>query len=186
MPCSRSLGVDWVGGIPGCLAAGLQGGACSRGDSCSWGCLLWGAWSWGDACSKGVPPSKQTATVVDGMHPTGMHSCLSSFNYFRYTEIPHCYHMQRSCDKVMFSQASVSHSGHSGVSGRHSLQADTPQIDPPGQTPPRQTPPGKTPPGQTGAPSRHPLARHPPFRHQTGQTPPSPGHVAYFYVSYFD
>ena len=25
------------------------------------------------------PPQKQTATVADGTHPTGMHSCMSTF-----------------------------------------------------------------------------------------------------------
>ena len=48
-----------AGGIPACLAAGLQGGACSGG------CLLQG----------GAPLRKQTATVADGTHPSGMHSC---------------------------------------------------------------------------------------------------------------
>ena len=41
---------------------GLLGGACSGG-SAPGGC--------------GDPLLKQTATVVDGTHPTGMHSCLS-------------------------------------------------------------------------------------------------------------
>ena len=43
--------------ITGGLAAGLQGG-----------CLLWG--------SLEPPLRKQTATVADGTHPTGMHSCF--------------------------------------------------------------------------------------------------------------
>ena len=37
----------------------------------------------GGACSGGVcggdPPGQQTATVADGTHPTGMHSCLINF-----------------------------------------------------------------------------------------------------------
>ena len=67
--------LQWGGGIPACLAAGgvpAQGG------------LLWGVYSqggllWGVSAPRGgvetPPPQKQTATVTDGMHPTGMHSC---------------------------------------------------------------------------------------------------------------
>ena len=49
-----SLGVPASGGVP------VPGGRCA----CSWGrgCLL-------------RDPLKQTATVADGTHPTGMHSC---------------------------------------------------------------------------------------------------------------
>ena len=56
------------------------GGACSRG-----GCLLLGG-SAGGACSGGgavetpLPPKKQTATVVDSTHPTGMHFCYTAIN----------------------------------------------------------------------------------------------------------
>ena len=51
-----------AGGIPARLAAGLWG-VCSQG---GWGGLLpGGAWR---------PPGKQTATVADSTHPTGMHS----------------------------------------------------------------------------------------------------------------
>ena len=59
MPCSRSLGVVSQhalqqvsgGGIPACLAAGLQGGACSRGGACSWGVPV----------PRGVPPPRGPA-----------------------------------------------------------------------------------------------------------------------------
>ena len=61
------------GGIPACLAAG---GVPARG------VLLWGG---GGACSGGSAPEgvwrplrKQTATVADDTHPTGMHSCFIS------------------------------------------------------------------------------------------------------------
>ena len=89
------------GGIPACLAAG---GSAPRGCLLSGGCLLpegsatgrcllpggacsWRGLLWGVACSqRGVPapggcmetPPNQTATVADGEHPTGMHSCLNS------------------------------------------------------------------------------------------------------------
>ena len=43
----------------------------------------------------------RTATAVDGTHPTGMLSC---------------YHPQRSCGKVIFSQVCVKNSDHGGVS----------------------------------------------------------------------
>ena len=64
MPCSR--GVCY----PSMLAAG---GVCSRGSALG-GLLL------GGLLPGGVwrPPQKQTATVADGTHPTGMHSCFSS------------------------------------------------------------------------------------------------------------
>ena len=41
----------------------------------------------------------RTATAVDGTHPTGMLSC---------------YHPQRSCGKVIFSQVCVKNSDHGG------------------------------------------------------------------------
>ena len=82
---------------------------------------------------------------------------------------------QRSCGKVMFSQASVIlFTGRRGVS-----VADTP-----GQTPPwadttqADTPPGRhlqedTPPWEDT-----PLGRHsPPGKHPPGQTPPGPVHA---------
>ena len=85
MPCSRGVcsGGSAPGGGPaprGCLLQRclLLGGACSRG-----GLLLGGACSRGVPGSRGCllrgglcrPPQKQTATVADGTHPTGMHSC---------------------------------------------------------------------------------------------------------------
>ena len=86
-----------AGGIPACLAAGLQGGGLVLG-----GCLVLGgvpgprgsapggAWSQGGAWSGGTcsggsapveTPRKQMATVADGAHPTGMHSCLKLCMY---------------------------------------------------------------------------------------------------------
>ena len=69
-----------AGGIPACLAAG--GSALGGGGTCSvgwWvGCLLWGGLLWGEVVpglGAWRPPRKQTATVADGTHPTGMHSC---------------------------------------------------------------------------------------------------------------
>ena len=83
------------------------------------------------------------------------------------------YRPQRSCGKVMFSQASVilstgrggvwqTHPGRHHHPGRHPLLGRYPQADPtpPGQTPPRQTPP-----------SRQPLGSHPPGRHPQADTP---------------
>ena len=65
------------GAIPACLAAGgcaipaclAAGGVCSRGVCSGGGCLLPGG-----VCRD--PPRNQTATVADGTHPTGMHSCF--------------------------------------------------------------------------------------------------------------
>ena len=66
-----------AGGIPACLAAGA---ACSGGGSApNGGCLLQGVLLWGVSApgGRGVwrPPKNQTATVADGTHPIGMHSC---------------------------------------------------------------------------------------------------------------
>ena len=78
----------------------------------------------------------------------------------------YCYRPQRSCGKVMFSQASVILSMGGGVPGRH-----TPWADPPGQTPDTHpwvdTPSGKI-----------PLGRHaPPAQCMLGYTPPCPVHA---------
>ena len=69
------------GGIPACLAAGLQGGPApggpARGVPAPGGYLLLGAGAvWGDP----PPPGQQTATVADGTHSTGMHSCFMKAN----------------------------------------------------------------------------------------------------------
>ena len=59
-----------------------QGEVCSGGVPARGGvCLLEGGSAPGGTCSGGVggggrPPRKQTATVADGTHPTGMHSCF--------------------------------------------------------------------------------------------------------------
>ena len=71
-----------AGGIPACLAAGgsaLGGAACSRGVCSRRGLLLGGLLPVGVPAPRGSvepPPQKQTATVADGTHPTGIHSCL--------------------------------------------------------------------------------------------------------------
>ena len=75
-PRGHAIPVCIAGGIPACLATGLQWGvpACSGGVPAlggsgprGRGLVLGGMWR---------PPRKQTATVVDGTHPTGMHSCM--------------------------------------------------------------------------------------------------------------
>ena len=58
-----------TGGVP---APGEGSG--SGVGACSGGCLLWGSAPKG-GCLTGEPPRKQTATVADGTHSTGMHSC---------------------------------------------------------------------------------------------------------------
>ena len=87
--------------IPACLAAGLRGagGACCRGGACSWegvpasgrGCLLPGG-----ACSgkcEDPPPPKQTASVADGTHLTGMHPCFKSYwNHIVYWKVMCCWY----------------------------------------------------------------------------------------------
>ena len=68
MHCNRSPGgvLVWGGLLPGEGSAPVGGVCC-----------------WGGSAAKGVgveTPRKQTATVADGTHPTGMHSCLK-FEY---------------------------------------------------------------------------------------------------------
>ena len=85
-----------------CSGGAALGGACSggcllRGCLLQGGCLLWevcsqGGCSWGEVLALGglllggsalggvETPRKQTVTVVDGTHPTGIHSC-SKTNY---------------------------------------------------------------------------------------------------------
>ena len=93
----------------------------------------------------------------------------------------HFYHLQRSCSKVMFSQATVilstgEMSARHTPPGRHPLGRHPPprQTHPqgrnlPGKTPPpqplqadtpRQKPPGQTPPGRQ-PPGRHPRSEPP-------------------------
>ena len=75
------------GGIPACNAGDIPtclapGGVLFQ-HALQLGGLLWGVCSWGGLLLEGLlpdPPSgKQTATVPDGMHPTGMHSCYISY-----------------------------------------------------------------------------------------------------------
>ena len=74
------------GGIPACLAAGLQGGVLSQHALQK---VSGGGAALGGVCSQGVaaprvcvcvwrppPPRQQTATVADSTHPTGMQSCI--------------------------------------------------------------------------------------------------------------
>ena len=92
-------------------------------------------------------PPPEMATATDSTHPTAMYSC---------------YHLQCSCNKVMFSLFTViCHSVHGGGC-IPPPRADIPWTD----TPLARHPPGQIPPGQT-PPGRHPLDKHPP-----GQTPP--------------
>ena len=51
MPCSRSAGGACSGGVPAPGGSPAPGGV------------------------EETPPGQETATVVDGTHPTGMHSC---------------------------------------------------------------------------------------------------------------
>ena len=62
-----------AGGIPACLATGLQRGGVCLAEGCPLG---GGSLLQGGLLLEGVEtPRKQTATVADVMHPTGMHSC---------------------------------------------------------------------------------------------------------------
>ena len=50
--------------------------ALQQGDTCSWGGACWGVCSQGVCGDPSATPRKQTATVADGTHDTGMHSCF--------------------------------------------------------------------------------------------------------------
>ena len=94
----------------------------------------------------------------------------------------HFYHLQRSCSKVMFSQASVILS-----TGEMSARHTPPGRHPLGRhLPPRQThPQGRNLPGKTSPPppsrqtpqGRNPLGKHP-QADTPGQNPPSPSRPA--------
>ena len=107
-----------------------------------------------------------------------MHHWICPIRLFRHDSV--YYRLQRSCGKVIFSQASVRHSVHGGC-GRHHAWADTPLADTPwadlpGQTPhqadtPRQIPPlgrhpqpsacwDTRPPAATAADGTHPTGMH--------------------------
>ena len=67
-PCNKSRG-----GVP-----------TTRGGTYSWRVCSWGVPAPGGlpapgGCGGDPPPGQQTATVADGTHPTGMHSCLNCF-----------------------------------------------------------------------------------------------------------
>ena len=65
-----------------CLSTGgLVPGVSGWGSLVPGGCLVWEGLVPGGACSRGVlvePPP--TATAVVGMHPTGMHPCITLFD----------------------------------------------------------------------------------------------------------
>ena len=117
--CSQGGVYSWGVLLPGGLLPWglLREGACSSGE-----CLLqWGVPALGGVPARGVwrPPQKQTATVANSTHPTGMHSCSEGD--------PRTWKAQRYLPpanevygKVMFLHLSVSHSVHSGHrSGRY-------------------------------------------------------------------
>ena len=97
-------------------------------------------------------------------------------------ELVHFYRPQRSCGKIIFSQASVSHSVHrGGVCLGACWDLHTPSRYPPGRYTPwagTPHPPGSTPPGQV-----HPPGRYPP---NWADTPlPHDSHCSGRYVSYW-
>ena len=66
--CHSAHGGD---AIPACIADGIPAYLAAGGGLLPGGCLVPGE---GGALET---PPKQTATVADGTHPTGMHSCYS-------------------------------------------------------------------------------------------------------------
>ena len=79
---AHSQGGSWGGSGEGCLLGGgcllwglLPGGWMLPGGACSWG---------GGSETPPDPPCQQTATVADGTHPTGMHSCGLNIRKMKY------------------------------------------------------------------------------------------------------
>ena len=72
---SVSLSVHGVCAIPTCIAGGIP--QCLATGGSAWGVCSSGSAPRGVPALEGVveTPQKQMATVADGMHPTGMHSC---------------------------------------------------------------------------------------------------------------
>ena len=68
------------------------GGACSQG-VCSWGCV--------------ETPQKQMATVANGTHPTGMHSCFIIF--LKQIRFKLLFHLQKRALLVIFKKTYVKH-----------------------------------------------------------------------------
>ena len=69
--CGREVngrGHAWQGVMQGRVA--LLAGACMAGGVHGRGHAWWGT------CMMGVCMAGETATAADGMHPTGMHSCM--------------------------------------------------------------------------------------------------------------
>ena len=56
----------------------MAGGVSGRGHTWQGACMAEGA------CVAGECMAGETATAVDGMHPTGMHSCYCSFQVLFY------------------------------------------------------------------------------------------------------
>ena len=55
---------------------GMHGGGCVWQGACMAGGMHGGGCAWLGACVAGACMAGETATAADGMHPTGMHSCL--------------------------------------------------------------------------------------------------------------
>ena len=64
-----------VGGVHGRVC--VLGGACMAGVMHDRGVCMAGRHEWLRACMAGACMPGKMATAADGMHPTGMHSCLS-------------------------------------------------------------------------------------------------------------
>ena len=92
--------------------------------------------------------------------------------------IPHLYRPQRSCGKVIFSQASVILFTGGGVCPA-CIGADTP-------SPCRHSPRPDTPWEDTPQGRHVPLGRHPPGQTRPGKHPPPYGHCSGRYASYWN
>ena len=83
----HGMGACMAEGVHGRIGHAWQGSAWQRGalqGACMAGGMhgrghVWRGCVWQGVCSRGACVAGETATAVDGTHPTEMHSCLRQF-----------------------------------------------------------------------------------------------------------
>ena len=66
-----------------CMAEFMHGGCAWQDGMCGRGACIAGRHAWQEVCmeGRGACVAGETATAVDGTHPTGMHSCNQDINH---------------------------------------------------------------------------------------------------------